>query len=32
LLLGPRPMVGKVEALLDEGINIDDPVFTRAFA
>src|SRR5262245_56472329 len=24
-------MVGKVEALLDNGINVDDPVFTRPF-
>src|SRR5262245_42724603 len=24
-------MVGKVEALLDDGIDIDNPVFTRAF-
>ncbi len=32
LLLGPRPMVGKVQALLDDGVDIDDPMFTRAFA
>ena len=32
LLLGPRPVIGEIEALLDEGIDIDEPVFTRAFA
>src|SRR5262249_9147616 len=26
LLLGPRAMVGKVQALLDDGIDIDNPV------
>ena len=32
LLLGPRPVIGKIEALLDESIDIDRSVFTRAFA
>ena len=32
LLLGARPMVGKAQALLDEGINIDEPVLSGAFA
>ena len=32
LLLGPRPVIGKVEALLDDGIDIDRSVFAGAFA
>src|SRR3974390_274641 len=31
-LLGPRPVIGKIEALLDEAIDVDESVFTRAFA
>ena len=31
LLLGPRAVVGEIEALLDEGVDIDRPVLTRAF-
>ena len=27
LLLGPRPVIGEIEALLDEGVDIDKPVF-----
>ena len=30
LLLGPRPVIGEIEAFLDEGIDIDKPVLTRA--
>ena len=32
LLLGPRPVIGEIEAFLDERIDIDGPVLTRAFA
>ena len=32
LLLGPRPVIGEVEAFFDEGVNIDGPMFPRAFA
>src|SRR5262245_40696887 len=32
LLFSPRPVPGEIEALLDDGINIDDAVFARAFA
>src|SRR5262249_16216579 len=32
LLLGPRPVPGEIEAFLDEGIDIDNPVFTRTLA
>ena len=32
LLLGPRPVIGEIEALLDEGVDIDRPVLARAFA
>src|SRR5262245_61392323 len=32
LFLGPRPVPGEVEAFLNNGIDIDDAVFTRAFA
>ena len=32
LLLGPRPVIGEVEAFLDEGVDIDEPVLARAFA
>ena len=32
LLLGPRPVIGEVEAFLDEGVDIDRPVLARAFA
>jgi hypothetical protein len=32
LFLSSRPMPGEIEGLLDEGIDVDDPVFTRAFA
>jgi len=32
LFLGPRPVIGEIETFLDEGIDIDDPVFTGAFA
>ena len=32
LLFGPRPVIGEIEALLDEGIDIDGPVFAGAFA
>src|SRR3974390_1656429 len=31
-LLGPRPVIGEIEALLDQPIDVDKPVFTRAFA
>src|SRR5262249_61418598 len=31
LLLGPRSVPGQIEALLDESIDINNPVFTRAF-
>ena len=30
LLLGPRPVIGEIEALLDEGVDIDRPVLSRA--
>jgi hypothetical protein len=29
LLLGPSPMIGEIEAFLDEGVNIDGPMLTR---
>ena len=32
LLLGPRPVLGKVEALLNEGVDIDRPMLTRTLA
>ena len=32
LLFGPRAVIGEVEAFLDEGVDIDRPVLTRAFA
>jgi hypothetical protein len=32
LILGTRTMIGKVEALPDEGIGIDQPMFARSFA
>ena len=32
LLLGPRPVIGEIEAFLDEGVDIDGPMLTRAFA
>ena len=32
LLLGPRPVIGEVEAFLDEGVDIDHPMLTGAFA
>ena len=32
LLLGARPVIGEIEALLDEGVDIDGPVFARALA
>ena len=32
LLLGARPVIGEVEAFLDESVDIDRPVLTRAFA
>ena len=32
LLLGPRPVIGEVEAFLDESVDIDGPMLTRAFA
>ena len=32
LLFGPRPVIGEIEAFLDEGVDIDGPVLTRAFA
>ena len=32
LLLCARPVIGKVEALLDQGVNIDRPVFSRILA
>src|SRR5262249_50162044 len=31
LLLGARPVIGKVQALLDDGIDIDNPVLAGAF-
>jgi hypothetical protein len=31
-LLGPCAVIGEIEALLDEGVDIDDPVLARAFA
>ena len=30
LLLGPRPVIGEIEALLDQGVDIDRPVLSRA--
>ena len=30
LLLGPRPVIGEIEALIDQGIDIDRPVLSRA--
>ena len=32
LLLGSRPVPGKIEAFLNESIDIDRPMLTRAFA
>src|SRR5262249_51778002 len=32
LFLGPRPVPGKIEAFLDQGIDIDRSVFARALA
>ena len=32
LLLGPRPVPGEIETFLNESIDIDRPVLTRAFA
>ena len=32
LLLGPRPVIGEIEALLDQGVDIDRPVLSRALA
>jgi len=32
LFLSPCPVIGKVKALLDKGIDIDDPVLARALA
>ena len=32
LLLGPRPVIGEVEAFLDERVDIDGAVLARAFA
>ena len=32
LLLGPRPVIGEIEAFLDEGVDIDGPMLARAFA
>ena len=32
LLFGPCPVIGKIEAFLNESIDIDGPVFARAFA
>ena len=32
LLLGPRAVIGEIEAFLDEGIDIDRPMFTRTLA
>jgi hypothetical protein len=32
LLLGPRPVIGEVEALLDQGVDIDWPVLPRTLA
>ena len=31
LLLGPRPVIGEIETFLNESIDIDRPVLTRAF-
>ena len=30
LLLGPRPVIGEIEALLDQGVDIDRPMLARA--
>ena len=30
LLLGPRPVIGEIEALLDQGVDIDRPVLPGA--
>src|SRR6476619_7242198 len=30
LLLSPRPVIGEIEALIDQGVNIDRPVLSRA--
>ena len=30
LLLGPRPVIGEIEALLDQGVDIDRPVLSGA--
>ena len=32
LLLGARAVIGEIEALLDESVDIDRPVLARAFA
>ena len=32
LLFGPRPVIGEIEAFLNESIDIDRPMLTRAFA
>ena len=32
LLFGPRPVIGEIEAFLNESVDIDGPVFARAFA
>ena len=32
LLLGPRPVIGEVEALIDQGVDIDRPMFSRALS
>jgi hypothetical protein len=32
LLLGPCPVIGEVEALIDQGIDIDRPVLSRALS
>ena len=32
LLLGPRAVIGEIEAFFDQGVDIDEPVLTRTFA
>ena len=32
LLLGAGTVIGEIEALLDEGVDIDQPMFARSFA
>ena len=32
LLLGPSPVVGEIEALLDQGVDVDRPMLSRALA